>query len=127
MKATRTCKAFSESTLSKYWSRAVLKHWGYRCALCGQTDGLECHHIIRKHYRILRHDWRNGMALCHNHHTQIHTQPWLIIHKVEARVDFDYLQQMVRVKYKDYLLERGMTDAEWSHEVWSRLKEKIAE
>lgn len=64
--------------LDKQWQESVCK--GKSCAVCGSRSGLSGHHIIYKSQchgllRHLRHDVRNGVALCIEHHRWAHEHP----------------------------------------------------
>lgn len=64
--------AVSESTLQRHWRRAVLLEWGNYCPICGERgadDELQCHHIVHRRHRLLRHDRRNGVPV---HHARIY-------------------------------------------------------
>ena len=57
----------TDRTMQRWWRRAVLIKNYHRCAICGRvrpSEQLECHHLIRRRYRALRHDWRNGVPVC---------------------------------------------------------------
>lgn len=53
------------------WTEAVVSKGS--CELCGSTEHLEAHHIIKwADYPQGRIDLKNGMCLCHNCHTEEH-------------------------------------------------------
>ena len=53
------------------WKKEVLKRG--KCALCGSTERLEAHHIIKWcDYPQWRIDVKNGACLCHECHTEQH-------------------------------------------------------
>ena len=55
------------------WRKDVLSHFG-RCFLCGETKGLEVHHINSfQENEELRYDKQNGVCLCTNCHRKYHT------------------------------------------------------
>lgn len=55
----------------RQWTAAVLSKG--RCELCGSTENLEAHHIVRwADYPRGRIDVNNGMCLCHECHTEEH-------------------------------------------------------
>jgi len=62
--------------LQKLWRDAVLKKDNYRCVMCGigGEHNLQCHHFIKRRVRVLRHDYRNGFALCYGCHAKAHTK-----------------------------------------------------
>ncbi|MCP4651610.1 MAG: hypothetical protein GY853_16230 [PVC group bacterium] len=104
----------STNYLISLWSKAVKCHWNYRCALCGRTDSLESHHIIKRNSNfILKLSIENGICLCGGCHSTadfIETR-----NKIEKMVDINYLT-MIQCEYKlkkDYLLKKGITEKEY--------------
>ena len=66
-------------TLAMQWRNAVLERDGYRCQLCGETDGkLEAHHIAPYYLAPEQaYDMCNGTTLCHKcHREQMHGKGW---------------------------------------------------
>jgi len=60
-------KGHSASTMVAWWRKAVLANCDNTCAVCRNkwpSDQLEAHHLVSRHNRILRYDWRNGVAVC---------------------------------------------------------------
>ena len=54
-----------ERELNDLWKRGVCERDGWRCQLCGATEGLTAHHVIyRSQCRFLRWDLANGICLC---------------------------------------------------------------
>ena len=55
----------------KAWTNKIVSKG--RCELCGETETLEAHHIIKwADYPQGRIDINNGMCLCHGCHTEEH-------------------------------------------------------
>lgn len=55
----------------KRWTKQVISKG--HCELCGSTERLEAHHIIKwADYPKGRIDLKNGMCLCHDCHTKEH-------------------------------------------------------
>ena len=55
----------------KRWTKAILSRG--RCEICGATQDLEAHHIVRwADYPRGRADIKNGQCLCHDCHTLEH-------------------------------------------------------
>ena len=51
------------------WSPLVLEAGGYRCVICGSTDGVQAHHLNSYHKSVDdRYDLENGVSLCVRHH-----------------------------------------------------------
>ena len=56
------------------WANEVKERDGYRCRLCGSTEGVEAHHIIPWDADPdQRFSLDNGITLCRLHHDRIHT------------------------------------------------------
>ena len=57
------------------WSKQVKESYNNKCAWCGSSDSLHAHHIIpryiSKEYELCV---ANGIALCHEHHWELHRQ-----------------------------------------------------
>lgn len=52
------------------WREIVLKKDNYQCLVCGSGHNLESHHIYPfSDFKKLRFDVRNGITLCHSHHS----------------------------------------------------------
>ena len=107
----------TDRTMQVWWRRAVLRANQNTCAVCGKVrpdNELECHHLVKRRYRLLRHDWRNGVPVCvgecHRYaDTTTGTAGILSAHKWG-----EYLGEMVR-KYrtvKDYLIDNGISQAQ---------------
>jgi ribosomal protein S14 len=55
--------------LDKAWSVVVRTRARWRCEVCGKQEGvLHAHHIVSRGRHALRHDIRNGVALCYVDH-----------------------------------------------------------
>jgi 5-methylcytosine-specific restriction endonuclease McrA len=53
------------------WKKNILSRG--KCEICGSTDNLEAHHILRwAEYPMGRFDVNNGECLCHKCHTEEH-------------------------------------------------------
>lgn len=58
-------------TRVKEWTNKIISKG--KCELCGSTNRLEAHHIIKwADYLQGRIDIKNGMCLCHDCHTEQH-------------------------------------------------------
>lgn len=55
----------------RHWTKEVLKRG--KCEMCGSTQDLEAHHIIKwADYPKGRAELKNGQCLCHECHTEEH-------------------------------------------------------
>lgn len=57
-----------EKELDYNFAQKVKLRDGLRCAICGNTQNLHCHHIIPREDRNFRHNEINGITLCCLHH-----------------------------------------------------------
>lgn len=95
-------KKIKRSTLDnkclKLWGQIVIDKAGHKCEICGNTSSLAPHHVIgRKNYR-LRHDPRNGVCLCYQHHVggnqSAHNDPqWFLMEwfAIKRTKDYNYV------------------------------------
>ena len=60
----------SKGYLDNLWSKRVKEEAGYRCELCGSTEGLNSHHIHHRSNHSVRWWIPNGCCLCSKHHLQ---------------------------------------------------------
>lgn len=90
-----------ELELDKKFSIAVKNRDAWRCAICNMNNNLNCHHIIPREDRTLRHDIMNGITLCILHHKfSLDISP----HK-NAFVFIDWLERN-RIEQYNYLKSR---------------------
>ena len=86
----KTGKALTRK-FDKLWRERVLENADYKCEYCGNTEGLNCHHIISRKNYSTRWYAPNGVVLCVNHHMfdndmSAHGNPigfseWIIKHR----------------------------------------------
>lgn len=107
-------KGASDSRLLSLWRKAVLSYHGHKCFFCGTYGDatLQCHHIVRRRRVILRFDYRNGIPLCAKCHQFAHTKEGEMEIMRKHR-HYDYCVVNERLTYKQYLVENGLTDAEF--------------
>jgi len=116
----------NDKVLLKYWRLAVRAKWYDACGLCGRSDQpLDCHHIIRRGVVLTRWDVANGIPLCIPCHAKAHTAEGKADVILIGMVDYPYLMQQAQKNYKDYLLERGMVEAEFRERELVQLKRFI--
>ncbi|UCF13224.1 MAG: HNH endonuclease [Thermoplasmatales archaeon] len=111
------------------WRQAVLKFWGMKCVFCGNPDilGLEAHHLVKRKNKILRHDYRNGIPLCkYGCHAEADTLEGMQkIQKIVPKAQIVYLKTFEKMNYKDFLIDRQMTNLEYMKEMKQELNEFI--
>ena len=83
---------------------------GDACVICSQRP-VQAHHCVKRRKAILRHDWRNGLPLCVECHAGIDTIRGRAY--IAQYLDMEYLADRERTTFKDYLVKRGMTRAEF--------------
>lgn len=102
-------KGLSESTLNKLWSDAV-KVSG-RCERCGNRDGLQAHHVIKRRYKTTKWNPLNGICLCPECHKWVHEtiagRSWEL-----QQVDLEYLDSFGK-NSKQYFIDRGISEDEF--------------
>lgn len=118
----------TDRTMQKWWRRAVLAANKNRCAVCGkvrQDSGLECHHLIKRRYRITRHDWRNGVPVCcgecHSYADTTAGTAEILANHPYATGLIDLVRQYRNVK--NYLAARGLFLSEFDAETLAELKQ----
>ena len=103
----------SDSTLSALWRKVVLHVGRNTCVICGGGGTLQAHHVIHRRYKILRWDFRNGVPVHAGCHETANMQGVYAAYPVWQ----DYLMERSRWLYKQYVTERGMSEADWRHDV----------
>lgn len=108
-----------DSNMQKWWRRAVRAMRGDSCLKCGKPAA-ECHHVIKRRFLVLRHDWRNGIPLCRECHRWVEDRAagaaW-----AEDQVDMDYLLDRA-VPMKVFLQGSGMAQSEFLERQLDELK-----
>jgi hypothetical protein len=94
----------------------VLVYWNYRDPVSGYYDptgeSLQCHHIVYRRHYLLRWDVRNGVPLTAGSHYAGHHDIGAR-RALEEKVNLAYLEDMGRKTKKDFLMEKGLSDAEF--------------
>lgn len=113
----------SDSALMALWRKAVLSHYGNRCIICGGGGTLEAHHVIKRRYKLLRYDWRNGVPV---HHGDCHATADRMGVYAAPSAHQDFLLAMARATFKQYMSEVGLSDAEWRGRAKAELLAELA-
>jgi hypothetical protein len=126
-------KSVSDTTLTRLWSKAVRARDG-RCPITGAYEDLQAHHVIHKGRQrrfALRWDVRNGVALSHTAHRELHDGNLQIIEKiieyVRNRGDLEYLEERRSMYKHELLLSLGMSENEYRIHLKNELEELIDE
>ena len=114
----------SDSSLLLLWRKTVLKVWGYRCAICGMGGALECHHIVKRRYQLLKFDWRNGIPA---HSGECHERANLEAPRILSEEQLQYLQGMRALTKKAYLFAERLSESEWRQRIKEELEKKLRE
>lgn len=93
--------------------------------LSESRENIVGHHYYTRQHRLLRWDLHNIIPLTYNEHKNFHSG--LLKFEIKNPFRKQYLDNMVRKDYKQYLLENGLTDAEFVKKCNKELKEKIRE
>lgn len=124
-------KSVSDSRLTQLWSKAVRAR-DKRCPITGESEGLQAHHIIHKGRQrrfALRWDIRNGVALSHTAHRELHDGNLditeRIIDYVRNRGDMEYLEERRHMFKHDLLLSLGMSENEYRNYIKKELEKWI--
>ena len=83
------CDNIDSTYRMKDLRREVKASQGNRCQMCGEvSERMELHHILPvARFPELWNDRRNCVALCHDCHKEIHTNPWANIRMMQAKAD----------------------------------------
>ncbi|MGD8567359.1 MAG: HNH endonuclease signature motif containing protein [Gammaproteobacteria bacterium] len=119
-------KTVTDRAMQVWWRRAILASHNNTCAVCGRvrsSSDMECHHLIKRRYRILRHDYRNGVPVCVGdcHRKADNNSGWLISKHQYREHLTDITSNYTTIK--DFLIDRGMTLAEHDAQMLEELKE----
>ena len=101
----------TERYLDHLWSQAVRAQKGERCANCGNPAG-GVHHLIKRRYKVLRWDLRNGVPLCAVcHPIADRNSAWALL--LVDREDREYLAQVGMYNLQDWLQIHKLTRDEF--------------
>lgn len=96
-----------------------------RSYISNKTQNIVGHHYYSRRNKLLRWDLHNIIPLTYEEHTDFHAGKFLIEIKNPFRKQ--YLENLINVQYKDYLLEHNLTDREFVKQCNDKLKEIINE
>lgn len=102
------------------WSHKVRDAYDNKCAICGQVEYLNAHHIESRDNPSLRFKVENGIAVCPTHHKfgrdSAHEGPiwfyqWLLMNRPKT-IDFILKHRMDETKENPEYLESVIADLE---------------
>jgi len=104
------------------WALSVKTRDGFKCAVCGDTNMPNAHHLITRKVFQYRWDVDNGITLCPKHHEfdvhlSAHTAPW----GLEEWMEENRPEQLERHKYCRKNIENVKTDYQ---EIYWQLEEE---
>lgn len=104
--------------LVQIWASKQRSYYSHKPAECG-------HHYYSRRNKLLRWDLLNIIPLTYEEHNLLHAG----CIELEIRNPFreQYLQNMYNKDFKNFLLEKGLTEQEYVKECNRKLKEKISE
>jgi hypothetical protein len=100
----------SDSTLSALWRKVVLHVGRNTCVICGGGGYLECHHIIKRRYKLLLWNWRNGVPV---HKGDCHATADRLGMSAAGPAWYSYLLEMAKWTKKEYLMKNDWSESEW--------------
>jgi hypothetical protein len=104
--------------LIQIWATKQRSFYSHKPAECG-------HHFYSRRVKLLRWDLLNIIPLTLKEHAQLHSGNIQI--EIQNPFRLQYLQNMCNKNFKDYLLEKGLTEQEYVKECNKKLKEKVNE
>jgi len=105
------------------WSKCVKSRDDYKCAVCGDTNMPNAHHLITR--KVFKYRWNvdNGITLCPSHHEfdvsfSAHTAPWALEY---------WLKDNRPEQYANHVQQRENIDNVKTdyQEIYSRLEEEF--
>lgn len=102
--------------LVQIWACKKRSYVSGKPAQCG-------HHYYSRRNKLLRWDLKNIIPLTLEEHIKIHSGE--LSYKIINPCNLLYLERLSHKDYKDYLLEKGITDVDFVKECNRKLKEAI--
>lgn len=105
--------AYSDSYLNQLWTKAVAAEKGTMCCNpeCANPAGAT-HHIIKRRYKVLKYDAKNGLPLCAVcHPVADRNSAWAL--SLVSEEDREYLAEMGKWTLDDWLQHTGQTRDEF--------------
>lgn len=101
----------------------LVQEWASRqCSIYSGKRGCVGHHICSRKNKLLRWDLRNIAPLTPEEHRLLHDG------KIYLEIDYDtqqYLEKMMRMQFRDYLLYNEQTEKEFYQKERMKLKKEL--
>jgi len=111
--------------LDSWWSSAIKKKYGGRCAICN-GHGVHAHHIIKRRYKVTRWLVINGICLCLDCHRDV--ESGLLAREIRlSEADKASLSLWSQYNLKDWCQKNGMTTNEFRADRLRELKRYIGQ
>ena len=123
----KRASAPSDSTMHKWWCKAVDVFWGTKCVWPGcEHEREERHHYVHKTFRLLRWSYKNGPPLCIHHHRNFADRTegrWVLTQVLMDKGVYEYIEEMnAYTSQKEYYALSGMTRGEFLRAQLAELK-----
>jgi hypothetical protein len=119
--------AYSDSYLNQLWTKAVRVQKGEMC--CNpecRNPATGTHHLIKRRYKVLKYDVKNGLPLCSVcHPIADRNSAWAL--SLVSEEDREYLGELGKFTLDDYLAYMGKTRDEFLAGEAAELKRIIEE
>ena len=110
------------SKIEKELDRMVQEWASRQRSIVSGKRGCVGHHIMPRGNHLLRWDLKNIAPLTPDEHRDFHDG------KIALEIDYDtqqYLDEMIRIPYRDYLLFNGLTENEFFKREKAKLKKAL--
>ena len=108
------------------WSRAVKVRDGSQCRVCGNTNGLQSHHIFSdRMHGSMRYLINNGIALCFQHHYPLgHSYPCVMRENIVRAIGVETYKSLENLAFPNTPIKYKVNDLK---EIRSQLRALIGE
>ena len=125
IKYKKLSKSQGKRACDELWALLVKTRDGFKCAVCGDTNMPNAHHLITRKVFQYRWDVTNGITLCPKHHEfdvslSAHTAPW----GLEKWMKENRPDQFSKHEHARENIENGTTDYQ---EIYYRLEQQYKE
>jgi hypothetical protein len=125
IKYKKMSKSQGRRACDELWTLSVKTRDGFKCAICGETNMPNAHHLITRKVFQYRWDVSNGITLCPSHHEfdvhlSAHTAPWGLEEWMQENRPEQFAQHVIARKN----IENVKTDYQ---EIYWRLEQEYKE